>query len=549
MSKPKDFILQAYNAFAVSEPTTIINYLRKCTTSVVPDDWINEQASSESFSGRYMEHTSAQSVRTDLSISVGIEGKYGVFSGSLQVNYKSTEFTSATSFNSDYQANIARGTLRFNKTSGEIKQLLDPRLMSELNSISNFKDAEKFTQTWGTHLVTGLNLGGNLFVAMQSTTNTFEQKTEMSTKVKAAYNSVFSISMVAEAASTVAKTSSSTSIRQDVKALGGDASIAARISPDDKQSFTKWSDTCTKETVSGIYESIEIFTLADTHAKEILKKYIDLTLLARSLNYPTIFSEQKRTEGFQQNVLSASTTKMDKAFKIIGGGASISKNASSFLVSSYPEIDSRGKIQAWSVASHDIDIEASPSDFLSAYAIAVYDPEDYLDIIVETANGTNKKIGEDEATVSLPAGYELTCGGCQSKADNSTNKYIHSSYPSSANSWKCMVRDYRHGATDSELTAYVIGVKSKLSELLIDSTFVEGPTSSGQHDNSIAVAKSCLCGGGIRMKVDNGLGNLAQMSYPLYPNQWEEYNKDHNGSATTASANAYAVFLDARVVK
>lgn len=546
-STPKDQLLKSYNIFKLQKPDRLLRDLKPCLNKDIPTKHVSLSNDAQGFNGQYIEQSSVRETKQELSASVGIEGKYGVYSASVQVDYSKSEATSSTSFFSCYVAKLDIGTLTYSASTETTLGLLDPEMVTQLHAINSMAKAKAFTDTWGTHLVTRLNLGGMLFVSLQSETSSIQQKEKLSATIKAKYEGVGSLNAVASVVTEMAKSESTTRISQNIAAMGGSAVKAGSIKIAELSTYEAWIATCNENTAFSVSDSIEIYTLANGDARKHLKKYIDLTMLAYSLEHPTIFVEQMAIQAYNTNILTA-PNKHTEGYKIIGGGAGATNGCSSYLMGSYPQLSEDRRVTGWHAVSHDIAHAALPAkDTLSSYAIAIYDPENYLQVGIASGVGSNSKVGADWAEAKLGNEWTLTCGGISCQVLEGPAKFVTGSYFVDAHTWRVECSDYKRPATKVVAHAFAIGVKSLDSALTISSTMIKGAQGNGQHGNSITRAQTCVCGGGVRVWDNKGMGNLVQITAPSSPTGWEEANHDMDGSISYANYQSCAIALKATV--
>jgi len=553
-SKPQDFVLQSFNVFnpiIAKNPDLLLSQLNNYLKTPLTDNDVNTQTVKQTFSSTFKEFQSSQSSNTEFAASVGIEGSYGFYSGSVKASYSSETYQASTAFSSSFNGVISCGTVTFKRQSDNnaIRACLTTELCAALDSITTLKAAEAFVGTYGTHLVLGLNLGGFIQLKSASKTSNYKSKQEMSLAVTAAYEGAGSISAAASATQKLSQESFSSSLEQTVDTSGGQGSLAAQIDPKDPKTIVDWANSCTADTSYGITSAIEIWQLAaNDPAKNTLKQYINLVILAQSIKNPTIFAAEAALQPYV--VVDVNAVANDAHFRIIGGGAMIEKNKSSFLVNSYPQTDSHGHINGWTAGSHDIADAASSNDYITAFAMAIYDPsyvagsaDNLLQVQLKTASGSNPGIGGDTAASSVDADYLLSGGGIQSFTPGNVNKYILGSYPSSDDTWTATNHDYERAASDVALTAYAIGIKSNHASLTITPYLVSTPESEHEYGNQTATLGDgvSIAGGGLLITNATDCGNLTQQSYPSSSNSWTEYNKDDDGHVSHADVVAYAI--------
>src|SRR6185436_8175499 len=279
-------------------------------------------------------------------------------------------------------------------------------------------------------------------------------------KVNAEYSAITSISLAASAIHNVSRYTEVKSIAQKISAIGGDPVKALAINPANAETMLAWASSCNRNTIYTLSDSIEIYTLGENpNAKEVLKKYIHLVMLRESLIHPMLYMATRPIKKYNQNQITI--TPGSNEYKVLGGGATATMYSSSYLGGSYPSVDDEGNVTGWTATCHDIEIEAKEdTDKITAYAIAVHDPENYLDMKLVKAKGSHTGIGGDEATATLPEGWQLTCGGCRSNNLAGGIKFITASYPADKNNWHARISDYKTPVqgTNVELTSYIIGI-------------------------------------------------------------------------------------------
>lgn len=559
--QPSDFLLQSFNALdpsVAADPTQILyNLLHSRRASLDPDQ-VFSTAEYNGFHHQFSKEDSSQSSYANTAISLGIKGSYGVYSGSVAVDYeKETDMTSKTTFSS-YTSDLTCGVLIFNESDDNvaIAANINPAVMDALNAIRTLADAEAFTKTHGTHVVLGGYLGGSLSVIIKSSASTFAQKETVSAQIELNYNGIGSMSAVAKAANDSKTAAGSSSLKQELKSLGGSVSTIAGLNLNDEATIKAWLTTCDTTSVRGLFKSTELWQLAsNATAGGILKHYLDLCLLKRSLENPVVFSNYGPVTAGQYNTVTA-TAAAD--YKIISGGAWLDANGSDLLTSSFPALDSSQDINSWKAVSHDCMISSHPSDELVAYALGVHDPANLLTITCTPASGTNPQVGGDAATATVPTGCLLTGGGAETSSTQTFARYLTGSFPSGQpdyNSWVARGHDYAD-ASAATLKAWAVGLQvSNLPEFTITKVVVPERGGTQSHGNSFAAlgANRKIAGGGVELEQSSGkapetLENLLHASFPTSQGGvfgWQEFNGDLNGVFDKVNATAYAYTLKA----
>src|ERR1700682_4774918 len=139
-------------------------------------------------------------------------------------------------------------------------------------------------------------------------------------------------------------------------------------------------------------------------------------------------------------------------FKIIGGGAfdNYLSGAGNILTASFPK-DNR----TWVAAGKDHEV-ASPADII-AYALAIFDPKNEWDVVINSE--TSDPSPNPQAVATLPAGYTMTGGGAFGNWHGAGN-LLTASFPTSDTSWEARSKD--HDISDvAAITSFVIGIKHR----------------------------------------------------------------------------------------
>jgi hypothetical protein len=382
--------------------------------------------------------------------------------------------------------------------------------------------------------------GGTLFVNVSAVTTSENSEQSMSVDIEASYSSISSITATASVMQTMARKYSSAEIAQYVTATGGDPHLAAQIDPTNPATFTAWASSCTSDTVCGLVDTLEIFKLAtNTQASEQLQTYLTLRAMKQSFNYPSFFSSSTVPQPYQPNSVEVT---VPPNYQIIGGGAAVNAGGNNFLTGSYPALDSNGSITGWIASSHDVDNPSSPTDVLTAYAVAVYDPDGLVSVTANTALGTNPNIGRDSAVAS--AVNILTGGGLSVQVPSGFYKFIVGCYPSTSNSWTGAVSDFEKAASGVTLTVFALDMLFDSTDLLITSSrysTVPFQQEFGRTNASLSGVNLCSGGGNL---LNSTFGNLVQQHCPTRQNEWSIYQKDSN-THCNVTVTAYVLGLSA----
>lgn len=545
-SRPQDNIFRSFNALNPRIFDDLLGNLRSVTRGDI-SEYLTIVSDGSKFSSSYQEHSSTFESRHEFSLSMGVEGSYGVFSASANRESETVETSSFTSLFSSYSAELHMGTISLNALSpAEQLGLLRPEMVTQLKAIVTLADARNFTERWGTHLITRVNTGGIVFVSNSVETESHDKRESVSYDMKVSYQKVASLEVAISTSNEIKQ--GSENVMQTIRVRGGDAHKAAAINPADRSTIRAWVDSVSTDTTFAVVESVEIFSLVDGLARTMLKKYIDLTMLAFSLQNPVIFATGTGIRARQNITVTAAPVRFGNDFKVIGGGAGATKGSNNFLMGSYPQSRDARPPAAWIASSHDLRNEAVATDVLTSYAIAIHDPGNYIDVTVAEGRGTNTKIGADRAEATLPDGWILTAGGVFSRTLEGAHKFVTATYFKDAKTWAVASSDYKTAAINVELRAFAIGIKSKDPLLTIEVDKQAGTEERGQHGRPTAVGRGPVCGGGVLVSGNSGAGNLVQQCLPSEPRIWKGVNSDLDGSVSPASSQAFALSLHARVL-
>ena len=219
-------------------------------------------------------------------------------------------------------------------------------------------------------------------------------------------------------------------------------------------------------------------------------------------------------------------------FKILGGGAADHWNgAGNLLTASYP----KGP-RTWFAAGKDHEISDPAS--ITAFALAIYDPQDEWDVVIREE--TSAPLPHPQVVVPLPEGYVLTGGGAFVHYQGAGN-LLTASFPTGDSSWEARSKD--HDIPDpSKISAYAIGIRHRAGKIQVRHNINQatGPTAQHPSARACCAGEFTLTGGGA---IDNwnGNGNLLTASFPL-GTCWLAAGKDHiHPSPSTITAYAIGI--------
>jgi len=218
------------------------------------------------------------------------------------------------------------------------------------------------------------------------------------------------------------------------------------------------------------------------------------------------------------------TVFVGKDFKILGGGARAYyeqddiRTRGNFLTASFPR-----DLHTWYVRAKDH--EANYTGNITAYAIALYDPNDLWDVVHVV--GTKGTGGALEATAKLPDGYLLTGGGAFAQYSG-VGSLLTASCPEGTTGWTARCKSWRNEDNSTELHAYAIGLKPRSNVALPPSKIFTNKVSGNVNSSSVKVGNGyTLVGGGV--KTESNIGHVIIENYPSpsLPDTWEGATRDH----------------------
>lgn len=229
---------------------------------------------------------------------------------------------------------------------------------------------------------------------------------------------------------------------------------------------------------------------------------------------------------------SVSVTVSD-GYKIIGGGAKVNySGAGCLLTESYPNGTS------WTVKAKDHLVGNNAS--VTAYAIAIFDPNNQWDVRIFQATGATAN--HPEASVKVEEGYVMTGGGAKDNWSGQGN-LLTASFPVTNDTWKAKGKD--QGVADrANVTVYAIGIKpvKKCSKKLENKIFQATSEPANHPSGRVEISGNYFLTGGGTIANYGGWGSLLTSSYPDSSKGWLGSSKDHN-NADKASLDIYAIGL------
>lgn len=235
--------------------------------------------------------------------------------------------------------------------------------------------------------------------------------------------------------------------------------------------------------------------------------------------------------------------------KLIGGGAYVQWTGAGNLLTAIAPAGG-----AWLASAKDHGLSDPAS--VTAYAIALKDPNDAFEIVVKETTGS--LAAHPTASVSAPAGYVMAGGGCKvnwATSPDAMGNMLTASFPSSETTWECRAKDHAY-PSPATVTAYVVALKPRNLVTPMPRVHIDKATSASTAHPSVSVQPTrpgaVVTGGGARVEADYapGLapGQLLTRSAPSFdagrtPTGWMADAKDHLVTSP-GPVTAYVVSLE-----
>jgi MAC/Perforin domain len=474
----------------------------------------------------------------NLAGKFGVKGSYGAFSGTVNAQFGITQDrTRAYSFGTHtdrlvlYSLNVPTG-LSF--SSGFLNEQFVNDLYTEPMGVQDFYDK------YGTHFTSSILVGGRASLSLYSQYDKAFDETQFHADLSAAYESVAaSFEMTGDINYTSKSTQETYHSNSQLNLLGGDPTTT------DMKDWLKtvmtsptFVDFNTAAAFCGLTPMYMLIPDPNDKRRQDLKDgladYLYPPLHVRIFAAASTLTE--RPEAF---------VTVPEYYKVLSGGArSTWGGAGEMLTASFPVSSNQWAARAGDCVTPD-------SGILTVFAIAVYDPYNWLD--VTTKQSQSQAAGIPTTSVDLDNNYVLTGGG----AECVTGCYLTASYPYShsdprntpfpSNTWQVAAKAH-FVPVSGPITVYAVGVKwssSFLSEhgnqpaittecIGLDSSLASHPeVSVGSPD------QTTLVGGGAYDRWQ-GQGNLLTDLHPEDSSNWHAAGKDHI-DASPAVLTVYAI--------
>ena len=461
-----------------------------------------------------------------ITASLQAGGGYGGFSGTVESSFDMTEDTTESySFGTyTFEQQLYSLTLPYN-----LDGLLDPTFEADLKGLMS---PTEFYKKHGTHYTSSILMGAKASLSLYSQFKSQYSDQTFKADLSAAYASVVgsfktggSFSYDSQQSSETYQSSSSLIL------VGGNTTKTTladwQFTITDFPAFIDFNTGVSDDALVPIYKLLPVGSRYD-QLKAALPDFLNPPLSVR------IFCAAST-----QTEYPTSIVEVPNGYKILSGGAKVvCQGDGELLTASYPIGDNQ-----WSAKAKDAVVPDKA--ILTVYAVAVYDPYNWLDVKVFSSVST--LVAHPTASISVDSDYAMTGGGAQTTYMGVGN-YLTASYPASAGTWSVASKDHINSCP-ATITAYAIGVKwsstaqSRFFGLhAITTQYEQASSNPNAHPESTVAAPSgtTTVGGGAFVDCGAGEGNMLFQSFPLDANNWYAIAKDHELSSI-ATLTVYAI--------
>ena len=549
-SKPANWVLQSVNIFDLHAHFQLsIAALSDHRARQPPVNSVTNPRGHGSAVCRLSQGRSATDSSQRLAESIGVSGHYGLYSASMHASRELDRSEHYTSFHSSFTVTVDYGTAKV-RDGQDTWSYLNTNIRRALEGVSNFSGAERFVQEYGTHVVEGVQLGGQMCIKISKDTEDVAESEKLEVSVKASYGALDSVEGAVSAYHSVHR--SSEYLTQVMYNIGGQP-----ISP---SSAHDWIRSVSADTVAGFtglkpYWELGVADVALRNPLAVLEDYVKSRMLKESLTNLRVITNAVPLSA--QTVTASLPSGLD-GYKIVSGGAKADWSKGYFLTGTYPEGD-RNRITGWTAAAHKLGASGSEAGHhLTAYALAVYDPFDRLEVRV--AQQSNEWVPENEGphaglgNAEAPSGFTPVGGGGRANSNTSSVQYLVYCHPWSSDGrriagWFTKTHDRSYGTSSGATTAYLTCIRDKTGKLTLESDIATREQDERQSHGKLTATglHGNVSGGGFERRdndhASNNL-NLLQGSFPNKPGSWQELNKDLN-TAYAIQARVHAISLKA----
>lgn len=447
-------------------------------------------------------------IRADLSLSA----KFKILEASLATHYKFSSTQRKDYFFARSTSIVERAQLRVIEASPAI---LQSRVIAPVAHFLLKESPQRIFQSYGTHVTTGLVVGGTLEMWSSSQASKFSSESEFKISVEASFKKLIKGS--------ASLTTSESRLAGRIETAEGLIARGGRFVTG-RNALEAWAGSIRgdaqeiKYLPDGVIPIWELIPNAQKAGE--VKKWYEVVFGSTAMLFKRFASSALSGPRFPW---PEAQVRVPNGWKVISGGAEVKFfGVGQMMTKSFPLKSSSGVPYGWKVQSKD-HLE-SDKGLIRAYAVALFDPFDDWDVI---ATESKSNIAQHPfASSRIPSGYTLVGGGA-STSWNGVGSLLVENYPASNSLWNVSSKDHLKKDPGS-VVAYAIGMRRKngvpISSRLVSSTF--GP--ANHPGGSISATRGwSFVGGGAKVS-KGGLGNMLVNSYPSpLGHQFYASSKDH----------------------
>lgn len=433
-----------------------------------------------------------------LEASVSVGGSVLGFKASVSTHYKFSSIQSSDYSFSRLSSVVERAHLRVTATTPKmLRTLVIPSVASYLNNAS----PQDIFRLYGTHVTTGLIVGGILELWSSAKTRKFSSETEFKLSAEASFKKFI-------------QGSGSLTQQESVKASKMEAVEGLLASGGSFQTGSNAEDDWALSVNSDAQEiqylpngAIPIWNLIPNSAQASrVRLYFEQVFGKRSIILKQ-FSSPGDTQRPRVPWPDAQIY-VPRGWKVLSGGATVRFfGVGQMLTKSYPIIENSIPV-GWKVQSKD-HLQSDPGQ-IQAHAIAMWDP--YDDWEVKVVSRTSGSAQHPATTASLSSGYALVGGGADARWTHPGSLLVDN-YPSSRSLWTASSKDHLE-AVSSTVVSDAIGLRSvqggTISPRIKNLSY--GPVNHPS-GHVYGTSDSPIIGGGARVH-KRGVGNMLVNCYP-----------------------------------
>jgi hypothetical protein len=506
------------------------SYLVAYTEQIVDIDKLVEcvqMVDLNTFTSESITAQDSYSYLTQQTADTGISGGYAGFAASVSTSFSETVTTEGTNSLATYTQITQLYQLTI--PVADRPKILTAGFSHDLYNM----EPQEFYSKYGAYFTSEVIVGGSMSSSVQTAaTQTYDQAT-LAASAEASFNDgVSSGKLDSSYTYTNSNTKTTYSCNNGIVMVGGDLSLP--LLPDGAIDVDGWKQTIpsTPQVVgwNSLTPMWELITDNEQRQSE-LQGAIDAYFSAPNsyLLAPLTLKHFTASSDAGTGPESQEVT-VDPGYKILCGGASLAQdgnnnqflNTSNVLVSDTPN--------QWAATAKSV--HNSTKATLTTHAIAVYDPNDLLDIqVFETISSGN--VEHPQAKVTIGSSYVMVGGGATTTPTNTNGLMLTASYPDSNTSWTGIAKDHEN-ACPGTITVCAIGIKWRNPNgkptLSMEIVSNQSALSNAPTQTAGAGGYFTLVGGGAFDNYGSGYGNMLQDSYPVYtsdkPPVWKATGHD-----------------------